>query len=157
MLGIAQNWPFAPPLPQQRSPATPFSGFRHEGVQRADQGMPDHLRSKREALIYGLAQWESHSRSGLAQNALPGRVLPFSPKPGVSSLQPRSRELAWRRANEPILRSMAGEWVVLEGEELIAHGPDPQPLVQDAKRRGIRVPYLFFVEPAVGRVARIGL
>ena len=37
----------------------------------------------------------------------------------------REREQAWCRANQDVLRSYSGQWVVLEGEEIIAHGTDP--------------------------------
>jgi len=69
---------------------------------------------------------------------------------------PRSREIAWRRAHEHELRALAGQWVILEGDELIARGPDPRPLVATARARGIQVPYLFFVEPA-GENVKFGL
>jgi hypothetical protein len=69
----------------------------------------------------------------------------------------RSRELAWRRDHADLLRRLAGEWVVVEGSELVGHGPDPAPLVAEARRRGIRIPYVFFVEPADKEVVRLGL
>jgi hypothetical protein len=56
-------------------------------------------------------------------------------------LPDRSSEHAWR----------------LEGDHLIAHGPDPERLVADAKAKGIAVPYIFFVESATAEVVRIGL
>jgi len=46
---------------------------------------------------------------------------------------------------------------VLEGEEIIAYGRDPVELVSEAKRRGIRVPYIFFVETQTEEVVRMGL
>jgi hypothetical protein len=47
--------------------------------------------------------------------------------------------------------------VILEVEEVIAFGPDPQALVDTAKARGIQVPYLFFVEPADDNAVKFGL
>jgi hypothetical protein len=47
--------------------------------------------------------------------------------------------------------------VIVEGEELVAHGRDPAPLVARARARGIRVPYLFFIDSAEEDVYRIGL
>jgi predicted DNA-binding antitoxin AbrB/MazE fold protein len=70
---------------------------------------------------------------------------------------PRSREIAWRRAHEHEMRALAGQWVVLEGEELIGSGPDPGALVVAARARGIEVPYLFLVEPVADNVVKFGL
>jgi hypothetical protein len=54
-------------------------------------------------------------------------------------------------------RSSAPSPVILEVEEVIAFGPDPQALVDTAKARGIQVPYLFFVEPADDNAVKFGL
>jgi hypothetical protein len=68
------------------------------------------------------------------------------PIEAISQPRHRSRELEWRRTHQEMLRTMAGEWVVLEGEEIIGHGKDLGPLVAEARARGIVVPYAFFVE-----------
>lgn len=75
--------------------------------------------------------------------------------PRVNSF--RNRELEWRRANTEMLSSVEGQWVVLEGSEVIAHGEDPVQVINEAKSRGIRTPYIFFVEPRSEGLARIGL
>ncbi len=59
----------------------------------------------------------------------------------------RERENAWRRTHGDAMRAYAGQWVVLEGEQILAHGSDPAPLVARARERGIRSPYVFYVEP----------
>jgi aryl carrier-like protein len=59
----------------------------------------------------------------------------------------RQRELEWRRTHLDVLRRLAGQWVVLEGEELIAHGRDAVRVVARARRKGVAVPFVFFVEP----------
>ncbi len=69
----------------------------------------------------------------------------------------RSTELAWRRNNPETLSRLVGEWVVLEGEEIIAHGDDLSQLVEQARTRGVEVPYVFYVEDTPPDVARIGL
>jgi len=69
----------------------------------------------------------------------------------------RARELDWRRTHADVLRAFANEWVALEGEEVVAHGPDPVQVVNEARARGIATPYIFFVEPSVEGVVRIGL
>ena len=57
----------------------------------------------------------------------------------------RNQELEWRRTHREVLRNFAGQWVVLEGEEIVTHGEDPQQLVAQARAKGIRVPYIFYV------------
>ena len=69
----------------------------------------------------------------------------------------RQREQAWRLANKEVLNGYADQWVVLEGEEIIAHGTEPTELVQVARDRGIQSPYIFFVEPTPSGVVKIGL
>lgn len=69
----------------------------------------------------------------------------------------RRSEHDWRRSHGDLLRRYAGHWVVLEGEEIVSHGDDPVELVATARTRGIRSPYLFFVEPRQPGVVRIGL
>jgi hypothetical protein len=36
---------------------------------------------------------------------------------------------------------------MVEGEEIVAHSKEPAELVRVAKERGIKIPYIFFVEP----------
>ncbi|MBI4515293.1 MAG: hypothetical protein HY699_05685 [Deltaproteobacteria bacterium] len=70
----------------------------------------------------------------------------------------RSRELQWRRTHAHVLRALAGQWVVVEGEELVAHGPNAVRVVAESRQKGVETPYLFFVEPDdAGDVVRIGL
>jgi len=59
----------------------------------------------------------------------------------------RERENEWRRTHGDVLRAYAGQWLVLEGEQIVAHGDDPVPLVARAREHGIRSPYVFYVEP----------
>lgn len=77
--------------------------------------------------------------------------------PGLSG-PCRTRELEWRRTHRKLLQSTyAGQWVVLEGEEIIAHGQGVAQLVDQARTQGIRVPYIFYVEESRPDVVRIGL
>ncbi len=69
----------------------------------------------------------------------------------------RQVEQAWRRENGDVLRGYAGKWLVLEHEEVIAHGDDPADLVRQARERGIRSPYVFFVEPVQPGVVKYGI
>ena len=45
------------------------------------------------------------------------------------------------------MRRLAGQWVVLEGEQLVAHGKNAVRVVASARRRGVTVPFVFYVEP----------
>jgi hypothetical protein len=69
----------------------------------------------------------------------------------------RVRELAWRRAHPEVFTGHQNEWVVLEGEEIIGHSADAADVIRQAKARGIRTPYIFFVEPEADNSVRIGL
>lgn len=55
------------------------------------------------------------------------------------------------------LEAYAGEWVVLQNERVIEHGPDLTRIVENARSRGIRCPRVLFVEPTRGRPIRLGL
>jgi hypothetical protein len=69
----------------------------------------------------------------------------------------REREWEWRRTHAAMLRRYENEWVVLEGETIVAHGSDPTEVIQEARRNNIQNPYIFFVEQNVEDVVRIGL
>jgi len=69
----------------------------------------------------------------------------------------RERELEWRSTHVETLRQFENEWVVLEGEEIIAHGSDAAQVIREAKSRGIKTPYIFFVEQESDDFVRIGL
>ena len=69
----------------------------------------------------------------------------------------RNRELEWRRTHSETLIQYQNEWVVLEEEEIIAHGPDAAQVIGEAKARGIGRPYVFFVEKQNENVITIGL
>lgn len=69
----------------------------------------------------------------------------------------RQRELAWRAANRDLLQRYAGQWVVLEGDQIVAHGRRMAPVVEQARSRGVPVPYVFYVEEARHDVVAVGL
>lgn len=89
-------------------------------------------------------------------------TVPAAPAPAQPSSKPlalghRSQELDWCRTHTEVLRQFAGQWVVLEGEKIVVHGSDPLQVVAEARAKGIRVPYIFFVEDADKKVVRMGL
>ncbi len=70
---------------------------------------------------------------------------PVQPHPELPLTGHRIRELEWRRTHREALCRFAGQWVVLEGEEIVAHGTDPQQVVIDARAQGVRIPYIFYI------------
>ena len=69
----------------------------------------------------------------------------------------RHREHEWRRLHRDELSKLEGQWVVLEGDKIVAHGEDPVRLVERARTKGIEEPYVFRVERTEPDVVRIGL
>lgn len=69
----------------------------------------------------------------------------------------RQKEHEWRRTHREELQAFAGQWVVLDGEQIIAHGEDPARLVETAREKGIGTPYIFRVEPPSPNTVKIGL
>jgi hypothetical protein len=70
----------------------------------------------------------------------------------------RQRELEWIETHTDEMRRLAGEWVVLEGEDLVAHGKNATRVVASARRKGIKVPFVFYVEsPDIEPTAHFGL
>jgi hypothetical protein len=58
----------------------------------------------------------------------------------------RAREHAWCRRHRDLLRALAGQWIVVEGEQVVAHSADPERALREARAKGIRVPYLLWVD-----------
>jgi hypothetical protein len=72
--------------------------------------------------------------------------------------QRRGRELEWKKNNMQTLREhYEGQWVVLESDHVMSHGADPVQAVREARERGARNPYVFFVERQRKDVAWLGL
>ena len=74
-------------------------------------------------------------------------------------LDDRKREDAWRRSHRDLLQArFAGQWVVLEGEEVMAHSENAARAVEKARAKGVAVPFVFYVEPPrQPGVVRLGL
>jgi hypothetical protein len=77
-------------------------------------------------------------RSTRAQKTI--EALNFNPSPR------RVRELKFASEHPEIFGPLAGKWVVLEGEAIVAHGADPATVVAKARKSGIAVPFIFKVE-----------
>ena len=68
----------------------------------------------------------------------------------------RQQEIEWRRAHPEVLQRFENKWVALEGQEIIAHGEDAADVIKVARARGIKKPYVFFVEPKDENVIMYG-
>jgi hypothetical protein len=55
------------------------------------------------------------------------------------------------------LEAYAGQWVVVQNDIVIEHGPDLTHIVDNARSRGIHRPQVLFVEPSRARTVRFGL
>lgn len=69
----------------------------------------------------------------------------------------RIKELRFQREHPEAFRLLTGQWVVLDGETIVTHGKDPVRVVADARSRGVRVPYVFYVEESKDDSVWIGL
>lgn len=67
------------------------------------------------------------------------RRLPTSHK---DPLRYRKREIQWITSHRSLY---AGQWVVVEGDRLIAADPDGQKAFLEAKAAGVEVPFLIHV------------
>ena len=52
------------------------------------------------------------------------------------------KELEWLKEH---WRGYLGEWVVLDGDRLIGHGPDPIPIVEQACAEGVKMPFAKYI------------
>lgn len=141
-----------------------LGGLRAQPIKRAPQGLGvsrifiSSATSLSASITYsqGLAVAASRFAPGDGQEATVPVRSTVGPDPERLSIH-RRRELEWLRTHGDVLQACEGEWVVLEGETLICHGRDALAVVGEARRRGIRVPYVFFVEPRERGVAQLGL
>ncbi len=57
----------------------------------------------------------------------------------------------------PDLHSFVGEWVVLNNDVVIAHGPELKVIVEQARARGIVRPRVLYVEDRDSEAVKLGL
>jgi hypothetical protein len=88
-------------------------------------------------------------RVGEARAAYQARVKgPSGPEPAPGETPPDSRdvEVRWiEEHNSELRRRYAGQWIVVEGEALVAHHRNLQEAVQRASRRGVHYPFVLFI------------
>ena len=93
-------------------------------------------------------------RSSMAYTT-PGGTYVFRSE--SAALGHRFQELKFQESHPEVFQPFVGEWVILEGESIIAHGSDPVRVVADARSQGVRVPYVFYVEEPKDDSVWIGL
>jgi len=77
---------------------------------------------------------------------------------GLPPAKSRERELAWRRAHrEELQERFAGQWVVLEGEKVVAASPNAAEAAEQARTQGVSVPFIFYVDEARPGVVDLGM
>jgi Family of unknown function (DUF5678) len=72
---------------------------------------------------------------------------------GTSTRMDRERN----GASVPDLSTYVGEWVVLQNDTVVGHGPDLEQIANQARALGIRRPRVVFVSPQDPGHAKLGL
>ena len=147
-----QSHPRPWPRPSRALPVTWCNAL----AETQGEAARDPQASQREALSQSFRSSISARPKGLSGNLVVvfTHLLGTEARPAIGR---RTRELRWRQNNGQLLEALAGQWLVVEGDELIAHGQDPVTLVVAARRRGIQVPFVFFVEPRARDTVKFGL
>ncbi len=55
------------------------------------------------------------------------------------------------------LQAYAGQWIVVQDEMVVEHGPDLVQIVDRARSRGILCPRVLYVDPIRARTVKLGL
>jgi hypothetical protein len=66
----------------------------------------------------------------------------------------RSRELNWIKEHR---KEFDGQWVALDGDRLLSHGPNSQDVIAAARQSGVEAPYIVRLETKVRRVPPIDI
>jgi hypothetical protein len=82
---------------------------------------------------------------------------PVAKKASTTPVGPRIRELRFRETRRDLLNSLVGQWVCLEAEAIVANGPDIARVIEEARQRGVKVPYVFKVSSEPEGSVRMGL
>jgi len=55
------------------------------------------------------------------------------------------------------VEKLAGQWVVVEGEDIITYGDNPLQVVAEARAKGIQIPYIIHLVVTTQDEVSIGL
>jgi hypothetical protein len=69
----------------------------------------------------------------------------------------RHRELEWLRTHKEAVQKLAGQWIVVEGEEIVTYGDNPLQVVAEARAKGVQIPYIIRLAVTEKDEVRIGL
>jgi hypothetical protein len=69
----------------------------------------------------------------------------------------RQRELHFRETRQDLLVPFAGQWVCLERETIVSHGSNVTRVAEEARRKGVQMPYVFRVSDEPQGSVPIGL
>jgi hypothetical protein len=83
--------------------------------------------------------------SGSIHGYAPQLSMPFVDE-GRPATRRRERERLWRQTHRAELQQFVGQWIVLEGEQVVARGADPVEVVREARAKGIRGPFVHRVQ-----------
>lgn len=122
--------------------------------------LPDRDAFVSDAVARALEDRRRRGRAGSSSKPRTGRRLNPSEASelGLPPLKDRKRELAWRRSHQEELQDrFAGQWIVLEGEKVVASNEDAAQAVEIARAKGITVPFVFYVERPRPGVVHLGL
>ena len=59
----------------------------------------------------------------------------------------REMELQWVKDHADEVRRLQGKWIAVEADKLIAEGDTFDAVYEATKKRGIQIPFIFFVPP----------
>jgi hypothetical protein len=62
----------------------------------------------------------------------------------------RSREMTYYLEHPERFEHLIGQWVAVEGQNIVAYGPDTAEVVSQARLKGVKVPFVFLVESKSG-------
>ncbi len=91
--------------------------------------------------------------SGLAEEAPPSARAFHEPGQARS----REAELRWLSENRAQLNAYGGQWLILEGDCMVAHGSDYLEVLREAREKGVVVPFAYRVPESESEVVWMGL
>ena len=69
----------------------------------------------------------------------------------------RAIEVNWMRTHREKLRPLAGQYVVVEGTRVVAHGRDASEVIRLARRHGVKIPFILYLEEPETDLIHVGL
>jgi hypothetical protein len=64
----------------------------------------------------------------------------------IKPTYPREREMRWF-ADEQNRAKYGGQWVALDGDQLLSHGEDLRRVYEEAKAKGVESPFTGYIDP----------